>query len=142
MQRKVLEYILSNGEITTLFQPIFDIANQTIIGYEALSRGPKNSPLEMPNRLFEAASEHALISELELLCRSKAIENFVKLNLNGKLFLNVSPKTLLDPCHPKGETLHLIEQFGLAANRVVIEVTEQEKVDDGFLLLKIYGLIK
>ena len=136
MQRKVLEYILSNGEITTLFQPIFDIANQTIIGYEALSRGPKNSPLEMPNRLFEAASEHALISELELLCRSKAIENFVKLNLNGKLFLNVSPKTLLDPCHPKGETLHLIEQFGLAANRVVIEVTEQEKVDDGFLLLK------
>ena len=59
MQRKVLEYILSNGEITTLFQPIFDIANQTIIGYEALSRGPKNSPLEMPNRLFEAASEHA-----------------------------------------------------------------------------------
>ncbi|AZN33892.1 bifunctional diguanylate cyclase/phosphodiesterase [Pseudoalteromonas sp. Xi13] len=136
MQRKVLEYILSNGEITTLFQPIFDIANQTIIGYEALSRGPKNSPLEMPNPLFEAASEHALISELELLCRSKAIENFVKLNLNGKLFLNVSPKTLLDPCHPKGETLHLIEQFGLAANRVVIEVTEQEKVDDGFLLLK------
>ncbi|ALQ06935.1 MULTISPECIES: GGDEF domain-containing protein [unclassified Pseudoalteromonas] len=136
VQHKVLEYILNNAEITTLFQPIFNISNQSIIGYEALSRGPKNSPLEMPNKLFEVAHQHALISELELLCRSKAIENFVKLNLQGKLFLNVSPKTLLDPCHPKGETLHLIEQFGLAANRVVIEVTEQEKVDDGFLLLK------
>lgn len=136
VQRKVLEYILDNGEITTLFQPIFDISNHTILGYEALSRGPKNSPLEMPNKLFAVAHEHGLISELELLCRSKAIENFVKLALQGKLFLNVSPKILLDPCHPKGETLHLIEQFGLAANRVVIEVTEQEKVDDGFLLLK------
>ncbi|MEL0640217.1 bifunctional diguanylate cyclase/phosphodiesterase [Pseudoalteromonas aliena] len=136
VQRKVLEYILNNSEVTTLFQPIFDINNQLILGYEALSRGPRNSPLEMPGKLFEIAHEQGLISELELLCRSKAIENFVRLNLQGKLFLNVSPKTLLDPCHPKGETLHLIEHFGLSAKRVVIEVTEQEKVDDGFLLLK------
>ena len=135
-QRKALESILQQGAITTLFQPIFDITKQSIIGYEALSRGPKNSPLAMPNKLFEAAHKYQLISELELLCRSRAIENFVKLSLQGKLFLNVSPKILLDPSHPKGETLHLIEQFGLAANRVVIEVTEQEKVDDGFLLLK------
>ena len=88
VQRKVLEYILDNGEITTLFQPIFDISNHTILGYEALSRGPKNSPLEMPNKLFAVAHEHGLISELELLCRSKAIENFVKLALQGKLFLS------------------------------------------------------
>ena len=132
----VLESILENNEITTLFQPIFDIAEQQILGYEALSRGPKNCTLEMPTALFSAAVMYDKISELELLCRSKAIENFVKLKLQGKLFLNVSPKILLDPCHPKGETLHLVEQFGLAANRVVIEVTEQEKVDDGFLLLK------
>ncbi|MBE0458766.1 MAG: GGDEF domain-containing protein [Pseudoalteromonas prydzensis] len=132
----ILENILKNSEITTLFQPIFDIAEQQILGYEALSRGPKNCALEMPNALFSAAVDYDKISELELLCRSKAIENFVKLKLQGKLFLNVSPKTLLDPCHPRGETLHLVEQFGLAANRVVIEVTEQEKVDDGFLLLK------
>ncbi|MBB1368334.1 EAL and GGDEF domain-containing protein [Pseudoalteromonas sp. SR44-5] len=135
-QLSILDNILRNSEITTLFQPIFDIAGQQILGYEALSRGPKNCALEMPNTLFSAAIVHDKISELELLCRSKAIENFVRLKLQGKLFLNVSPKTLLDPCHPKGETLHLIKQFGLAANRVVIEVTEQEKVDDGFLLLK------
>ncbi len=136
IQRVSLENILHNSDITTLFQPIFDISGKQILGYEALSRGPKNSVLEMPNELFKAAIHYDKISELELLCRSKAIENFVNLNLKGKLFLNVSPKTLLDPCHPKGETLHLIEQFGLAASRVVIEVTEQEKVDDGFLLLK------
>ena len=131
-----LQQILDNSAIETLFQPIFDISNQHILGYEALSRGPKGSELEMPSALFSAAIACHKISELELLCRSRAIENFVKLNLEGKLFLNVSPKTLLDPCHPKGETLHLVEHFGLATNRVVIEVTEQEKVDDGFLLIK------
>uniref|UniRef100_UPI003568793F bifunctional diguanylate cyclase/phosphodiesterase n=1 Tax=Pseudoalteromonas sp. TaxID=53249 RepID=UPI003568793F len=133
---ELLDTILVNGTITTLFQPLFDTSNQTILGYEALSRGPKNSALEMPNALFQAAHQHGLLSELELLCRSKAIENFVHLQLQGKLFLNVSPKTLLDPSHPKGETLHLIKQFGLAANRVVIEVTEQERVEDEFLLQK------
>ena len=136
LQRQALEAILDSGEVTTLFQPILDISGQLILGYEALSRGPQNSPLEMPNKLFKAAHQEGLISELELLCRSKAIENFVKLNLQGKLFLNVSPKTLLDPCHPKGETRHLTEQFGLATNRVVIEVTEQDKVDNDDLLLK------
>ena len=135
VEREVLESILEKNEIVTLFQPILDISNQTILGYEALSRGPKSSSLEMPNLLFAAAYKEGLISELELLCRSKAIENFVRLNLPGRLFLNVSPKTLLDPCHPKGETLHLIKQFGLAANRVVIEVTEQEKVNDDVLFL-------
>ncbi|MDP2635872.1 MULTISPECIES: bifunctional diguanylate cyclase/phosphodiesterase [unclassified Pseudoalteromonas] len=135
-QQRSLENILHNSDITTLFQPIFDISDKQILGYEALSRGPTGSLLEMPSELFSAAVNYDKISELELLCRSTAIESFVKLGLKGKLFLNVSPKTLLDPCHPKGETLHLIEKFGLAASRVVIEVTEQEKVDDGFLLLK------
>ncbi len=138
-QLAILEDILQNSAITTLFQPIFDISGQQILGYEALSRGPKSCVLEMPSALFSTAVYFEKISELELLCRSKAIENFVNLKLQGKLFLNVSPKTLLDPCHPKGETLHLVEHFGLAANRVVIEVTEQEKVDDGFLLLKTIG---
>ena len=88
----ILENILKNSEITTLFQPIFDIAEQQILGYEALSRGPKGCVLEMPNALFSAAVTFDKISELELLCRSKAIENFVKLKLQGKLFLNVSPE--------------------------------------------------
>ena len=42
----------------------------------------------------------------------------------------MSRNVLLDQSHPKGETLHLLAQNGLAANRVIIEVTEQEKVAD------------
>ncbi|CAM4044517.1 GGDEF domain-containing protein [Pseudoalteromonas byunsanensis] len=134
LEKQVLENILKHGTVNTLFQPIYDISKQDILGFEALSRGV--DCLEMPEQLFAAAGIHNKLSELELLCREKAIERFVSLQLPGKLFLNVSPNTLLDPSHPRGETRHLVEKHGLAANKVVIEVTEQDKVDDGFLLLK------
>ena len=137
--------ILNTRSIETLFQPIFDVRKETIIGFEALSRGPKGSELEMPDRLFYLAHQEYKLSELELLCRERAIERFVSQQLPGKLFLNVSPNTLLDPSHPHGETRHLIAKYGLAASRVVIEVTEQDKVDDGFLLIKTiehYGFFK
>ncbi|MBQ4848550.1 bifunctional diguanylate cyclase/phosphodiesterase [Pseudoalteromonas sp. MMG012] len=133
---QALEDILQQGAVRTLFQPIYDISKQNILGFEALSRGISGTSLEFPERLFCIASEQGKLSELELLCREKAIARFVEQDLPGKLFINVSPNTLLDPSHPKGETLHLVEKYGLSANRVVIEVTEQDKVDDGFLLLK------
>jgi EAL domain-containing protein (putative c-di-GMP-specific phosphodiesterase class I) len=122
--------ILKNEMISTVFQPIFDFSNKTILGYEALSRGPENTVLESPEALFKLAATEQKISELELLCRKKAIVNFANLNLEGKLLLNVSPNVLLDPYHPKGETLHLLAQNGIATERVIIEVTEQEKVED------------
>ncbi|MFC3033533.1 bifunctional diguanylate cyclase/phosphodiesterase [Pseudoalteromonas fenneropenaei] len=135
-EQQALHSIIARGEITTVFQPIIDMAKRQILGYEALSRGPKGSLLERPDALFRAAQQAERLSELELLCRSNAIARFVDQDLPGKLFINVSPITLLDPHHPRGETLHLLEKYGLAANRVVIEITEQDKVDDGFLLLK------
>lgn len=125
--------IIKSEMITTVFQPVFDFGNKTILGYEALSRGPENSVLESPEALFKLASVEQKISELELLCRKKAIVNFANLKLEGKLLLNVSPNVLLDPAHPKGETLNLLAQNDLATNRVIIEVTEQEKVADDAL---------
>lgn len=129
-----LTLILRQRSITTLFQPIFDVARQQIIGYEALSRGPKNSSLHAPAVLFQCAQQAQRLSELELLCRETAIATFAKLGLQGKLFLNVSPNTLLDPAHPKGQTLHLLRKYGLGPEQVVIELTEQDKVEDANLL--------
>ncbi len=130
-----LTQILQRGTITTVFQPIFAIDRQQILGYEALSRGPNDSALCSPGALFSCATTLNKLSELELLCRETAIKTFAALNLRGKLFLNVSPNTLLDPEHPKGQTLSLLKKHGLGAHQVVIELTEQDKVDDTNLLL-------
>lgn len=131
----VLNTIIKEKAVFTLFQPIYDLAKRQILGFEALSRGMSGSLLESPDKLFAIASKLERLSELEIICREAAIKQFVSLNLPGKLFLNVSPKALLDPSHPKGETRHLTEVYGLDPKRVVIEVTEQDKVDDANLLL-------
>ena len=120
-----LEKIIAENLITTVFQPIYDVSQEVVFGYEALTRGPKNSALYSPDDLFDHATRYHLLSELELICRASAIKNFAKLKLNGKLFINVSPAVMLNKDHPNGETIKLVENAGIACDQVVIEISEK-----------------
>lgn len=123
--KEQIQMILVEKNITTVFQPIYNIERETIVGYEALTRGPNNSDLYSPDVLFEQATEHGLLSELDLLCRASAITSFSQLKLPGKLFINVSPAVMLNKDHPNGETIKLVEKAGLSCQQVVIEISEK-----------------
>ena len=69
-----LDEILEKALLTPLFQPIISLKENTIYGYEALIRGPSDSPLHSPITLFDAASRHGRLAELDLLCREIAIQ--------------------------------------------------------------------
>jgi diguanylate cyclase (GGDEF)-like protein len=133
-QHQHLLTILRDGAVTTLFQPIVSTVEHKIVGYEALTRGPSNSPLHSPLILFAAARHWGLLTELELLCRRTAVMAFCKLQLEGLLFLNVSPEILHEQQHYPGRTLSLIHELGLPAERVVIELTEHSPIDNPGLL--------
>lgn len=129
-----LDNVISKRAINALFQPIFNIQAQKVHGFEALSRGPEHSPLFSPVSLFQTAEHHGRLSELETLCRRISLEEFKHRQLPGKLFINISPKALLDPDHPKGMTLSLLQQLGIPPSQVVIELSEQYPADDIDLL--------
>ena len=133
-QLTALSSILTQGGLHSLFQPIISLSERRIIGYEALSRGPSNSPLHSPIALFAVARQAARLSELEMACRKSACRRFNEQQLPGKLFLNVSPESLLEAAHQPGRTLQLLEDFGIAPSQVVIELTEQTPTDDFQLL--------
>ncbi|HIQ51770.1 MAG TPA: EAL domain-containing protein, partial [Pseudomonas pachastrellae] len=133
-QRQALITILNRAAVTTLFQPIVSTLEERVVGFEALSRGPSNSPLHSPLTLFAAARHHGILTELEMLCRERAISRFRSLGLPGKLFLNVSPESLLEQQHYRGQTLALLEANGLTADQIVIELTEQAPIEDLSLL--------
>ncbi|OLU29156.1 diguanylate phosphodiesterase [Pseudomonas sp. PA15(2017)] len=133
-QLSSLGQILAHGDLHSLFQPIVSVAERRIIGYEALTRGPSNSPLHSPLTLFAAARQTGMLSELELACRNSACRRFSEQQLDGLLFLNVSPDSLLDANHQPGRTLQLLQTYGIAPSRVVIELTEQSPTDDFYLL--------
>lgn len=127
--RNELASIIDQGAIDSLFQPIFDLRNNTIFAYEALSRGPKKSPLFMPDIMFDTARHHHMTAELDHICRRKAVENFVAQDLPGKLSLNICPSSLADPEFRNGQTLRVLEEAGLSSDRVILELTEHKQAD-------------
>jgi diguanylate cyclase (GGDEF)-like protein len=128
--RDELTHIIGAGQLTPHFQPIVSLVQKSIIGYEALIRGPSDSPLHSPFNLFNAAERFNLSVELEFTCRRISIQGYAKFNLGKKLFINVSPAVLLQPDFKAGMTLKLLDEFGLDSKLVVIELTENQPTND------------
>jgi EAL domain-containing protein (putative c-di-GMP-specific phosphodiesterase class I) len=47
--------VLDDRAVQPVFQPLIDLDNRHVVGYEALARGPMGSALETPAALFGAA---------------------------------------------------------------------------------------
>jgi diguanylate cyclase (GGDEF)-like protein len=125
-----LRRILDEGLLYPVFQPIIDFRVRAILGYEALIRGPEDSPLRYPDALFGAAKEAGMGLELEHACREASLRAFAQQRLPGRLFLNVTPGCLLDPLMMNGHTRALLAELGIAPNRIVIELTENQQITD------------
>lgn len=125
-----LQEIIATRNLSALFQPIIQMHSGEIIGYEGLIRGPSDSPLHAPMNLFKVARARGLSLEVEHLCRQVVLERFAELDLPGKLFLNVSPESLLAHHARHGETLGYIERIGINPERVIIELTENQPTYD------------
>ncbi|WP_409069266.1 EAL domain-containing protein [Clostridium caseinilyticum] len=125
-----LDKIIKCESITTVFQPIVSLANGDIIGYEALSRGPKNSPLHNPEKLFSAAHEYNRLWELEYLCRSKAIERAKFIDKDKHLFINVDPFIFKDEKYRKGFTKPFLAEYNMSPETIIFEITERTCIED------------
>ncbi|WP_052296074.1 GGDEF domain-containing protein [Thermodesulfobium narugense] len=125
----LLKNILENKNFTTLFQPIFSLSNATVVGYEALTRGPENSIYYNPEKLFESAKSENLLWELELSTRLSAIEKFCNFKTDKILFLNVDPDIIKDKKFTKGATKHLFENI-INTSNIVFEITEKTAIKD------------
>ena len=122
--------LVRQRNLSSLYQPIVDMRENRIIGYEALIRGPMDSELHSPLKLFAAASQCGMLSALEMLAQEISIQRFAELELDGKLFLNISPTTLQEMTFHENETLDLIHHYGLSADQTVIEISEQYPLHD------------
>jgi EAL domain-containing protein (putative c-di-GMP-specific phosphodiesterase class I)/GGDEF domain-containing protein len=128
--RKEIISILDERQLTPHFQPIVSLTQKKIIGYEALIRGPSDSSLHSPFNLFTTAEKYNLSTRLEFLCREITIQRYADLDIREKLFINASPLVLLQPEFKKGETLRLLDHYGVNPRSVIIELTEHKPADN------------
>lgn len=119
--------IIQHTQLTAVFQPILDMNQAKVIGFEGLIRGPADSVLHTPIELFSVANTCGMVTEVEYLARHVVLESFAKLGLEGKVFLNISPNILLQKYSKKDDTLKYIEALGLQPSQVIIELTENSQ---------------
>lgn len=105
-----------------VYQPIYDIANHKVVGVEALVRFP-DAEKRSPSDWFDEADEVGLTVALEIATIRRALKGLSYLPKDIYLSVNVSLETLMS-----GELKAAFE--GLSSNRVVIELTEHEAVED------------
>jgi EAL domain-containing protein (putative c-di-GMP-specific phosphodiesterase class I) len=117
-----LRRILADELITPVYQPIVDLYDGNVVGYEALARGPRG-PLERPDLLFGAARAANRLTELDELCRRMAVRGAATAGLRAPstLFINVEAEALVGSGAVDTEDLDRVPD-GI---RLVVEITER-----------------
>ncbi len=117
-----------------VYQPIVELETRTVVGFEALTRFTM-PPERPPDAWFKEAAAVGLGVELELVVVESALRSLRRLPVDTYLSLNVSHRaalsqelvTLLRPRDPE---------------RIVVEITEHERVDDYEDLGTALGLLR
>ena len=126
-----LDALIRGSRVETLYQPIMDLRDLTVIGHEVFSRGPVGSPFEDAEALFLLAERTGRLIEFERLCRARALATARRhLGPGSKLFLNTSARAILDPEIADGALARQVEVHGLASADVVLEITERVAVEE------------
>ncbi|MHB1352402.1 MAG: EAL domain-containing protein [Thiobacillus sp.] len=124
--RSLLQDILARPRLATLLQPVLDLQEGLITGYEALPHGPASTPLHAPRALVAAAAHSGLVIELDLACMRVAIKTFARLKLAGSLFLHVSPASLLDARLDRDAVTAALDAAGIDHSRLVVVIRRAE----------------
>ena len=121
IERQRIRSVLERGKLSVVLQPIYDLQEKELVGFEALARF-EGGPERPPSAWFEAAESVGLGSELELAAVRAALTLLEQLPDGTSLAINVSPAVA-----SSDEFFELIQPV---ARRAMVEVTEHARVDD------------
>jgi EAL domain-containing protein (putative c-di-GMP-specific phosphodiesterase class I) len=122
---EVLRGIIARRDITSVFQPIYDLVERKIAAAEALSRGPVGSGFEDAESLFSLAERTDLVIPLERLCRRRSLEEAAKAKWPHLIFINLSPAAAQDTEFLEGTLLRDVVQLSLDPHHIIVEITER-----------------
>lgn len=143
--KKALQQLLLDRELDMAFQPIWDLREDRVLGYEALARPPAHYGFSGPEQLFNVAHGSKMVHELDVLCFEAIVRSVKHIPPDVLLFVNVSPATLEHPEFDPRRLTNGITKRGFDPARVVLEVTERaisdiERVVERALAFREYGV--
>ena len=124
-----LARVIQLGLVRSVYQPVVDIVDRRVVGFEALTR-VGSGRFENVETLFKAAEANDALWSLERLCRRKALECVPVLESDQLLFLNIEPESAHDPQLTGPQFLDGLAAAGLSPHQVVLELTEHSAIRD------------
>ncbi|WP_223702653.1 EAL domain-containing protein [Sutcliffiella deserti] len=133
LQNHELVNLIAKGSFTTHFQPIIDLQNDyRLFAYECLLRPQSANNSVSPYELFEFARKTNLHNYLDQKAREVSIISSSKGKIpeDVKIFINFLPSSIYNPEFCLQHTFHIVDKYNIAANQLVFEVVESEKITD------------
>lgn len=118
------EALLRDRALRVAFQPIVDVDERRIIGYEALARFDLD-PIRPPDLWFDEARTVGLAQELDHLVIRTALAAARHLPESAYVSVNTTPATL-----ESGRLLATLTETDFPGERLVVEITEHVSVED------------
>jgi diguanylate cyclase (GGDEF)-like protein len=125
-----LAQVIEDRALRPVYQPVVHLETGRIIGYEGLIRPTSEAPFANPGALFAAAEISGHVVDLDLACLAVALAGARAIPDPLLVTLNVSPRTLEAPEFGAARLLRMVHAAGLPADRVILEVTERDVIND------------
>lgn len=125
-------------DITMAFQPILDLDRGEVFAHEALVRGTSG---EGAGEVLARVTPETRFA-FDQLCRVRAVELAARLGLPARVSINFLPTAVYEPVHCLRTTLDAARRTGFGLDRIVLEVTEGERVEDAQHLRRILEAYK
>lgn len=139
-----MQFLMGEDVLFAVFQPIVDLHQGTVLGHEALIRGPVDTPWHPPLAMLALAATVSRSVDFELHCVATVLSCWVKAGGRGCLFLNLSAGALVEAV--AGNAPRWLEstvvRSQVNASSIVVELTEQEKTNDLAMLRDAVGKVR
>jgi diguanylate cyclase (GGDEF)-like protein len=122
--------VIAERAIRPAFQPLVDLRTGRVIAFEGLARPAAGSAFANPGAMFAAAEIGGRVVELDIACLGAMLAGASAIPDEVALSLNVSPQTLEIPEFGAARLLKMVEAADVAAERVILEITERDVIHD------------
>jgi diguanylate cyclase (GGDEF)-like protein len=116
--------------LTPVYQPIVDLRDGRVLGFEGLIRPGPSTPFSNPGQLFTAASAGGRLVELDMACFEIVTAGSRDIDENQVVTINLSPRTLETQDFTASWLLQILARYRLSPGRVIVELTEREAITD------------
>jgi EAL domain-containing protein (putative c-di-GMP-specific phosphodiesterase class I) len=125
-----IDELIASERLEPMFQPIVDIEGGSGIGFESLARYREHTlPFCDPSFMFEYARLCGRTVELDLACLRRTLAAARHLPRDGKIFVNIHPRVLVDGDRFARTLIEGAAGAGIELTRIVLEITEQERLE-------------